>query len=72
MIPASTIKFCFVHPDEISEDKYKTKFATSSGISCLFKHCLSNIHCLYSGVSQCFICLSVAIDPGTTELDLIL
>ena len=27
---------------------------------------------LYLGVSQCFICLSVAIEPGMTELVLIL
>ena len=27
---------------------------------------------MYFGVNQCFICLSVAIDPGTTELVLIL
>ena len=61
-----------MHPDEISDDKNKIRLATSCGFNWRFKHCLSNINFLYFGVSQCLICLSVAIDPGVTELHLIL
>ena len=53
-------------------NKNKTNLATSSGLSCLFIAWLSKMSFLYLGVSQCLICLSVAIEPGMTELVLIL
>ena len=61
-----------MHPDDWSDAKNITIWATSLGFNCLFKAWLSKISFLYFGVNQCFICLSVAIDPGTTELVLIL
>ena len=36
--PASTVKFCLVHPDETSDAKYKTILEISSGNICFLRH----------------------------------
>ena len=61
-----------MHPEDWSDARNNTNLATSSGFNCRFNAWLSKISFLYLGVNQCLICLSVAIEPGITELVLML
>ena len=61
-----------MQPEDWSEEKNKIALAISDGINLLFKHCFFIISASASGVSHFSICLSVIVQPGTTEFTLIL